>query len=245
MAAPPREPAQGSREAGRPGDRDARQAYVAALARVDETASKQRKVWDLVAATQKKLADGVGAAVASPQSASSLQLSLENEKLKEARAAYIKALQGAGEKDGDVVGYVVAINGKLSVANVYPSNGLFRKMWEKQLAAVVTEAIGEKPGAAARRRCPAAGAGRSDRVPGRRREGQALRAHACRRHAPGGARRRQVALQRGARRRRQVDPPQLPGEVARNSRTQEFLDQVEGPWFAVAARQGRSLLALR
>ena len=33
----------------------------------------------------------------------------------------------------------------MSAANVYPSNGLFRKMWEKQLAAVVTEAIGEKP----------------------------------------------------------------------------------------------------
>jgi hypothetical protein len=29
-------------------------------------------------------------------------------------------------------------------ANVYPSNGLFRKMWSKQLAASVTEAIGEK-----------------------------------------------------------------------------------------------------
>jgi ARG/rhodanese/phosphatase superfamily protein len=114
----------------------------------DETTSKQREVWDQVAATQKKLSRNVGATVASPQSASSLQLSLEHEKLKEARAGYVKALQGAGEKDADVVGYAVAINGKLSVANVYPSNALFRKMWEKQLAAVVTEAIGEKAGAA-------------------------------------------------------------------------------------------------
>jgi hypothetical protein len=39
---------------------------------------------------------------------------------------------------------VVAINGRMSAANIYPSNALFRKMWEKQLAAVVTEAIGEK-----------------------------------------------------------------------------------------------------
>ena len=98
--------------------------------------------------TQRKLSQGLGAAVASPQSTSSLQLSLENEKLKEARTAYIKALQPGGEKDADVVGYVVAINGKMSAANIYPSNALFRKMWEKQLAAVVTEAIGEKPGAA-------------------------------------------------------------------------------------------------
>ena len=47
-----------------------------------------------------------------------------------------------------MVGYVVAINGRMSAANIYPSNALFRKMWEKQLAAVVTEAIGEKPGSA-------------------------------------------------------------------------------------------------
>ena len=141
MAAPPPEPRTPAAGSGGPNA-----PTTARLGRpIDETASKQRQVWDQVAATQKKLEQGVGAAVASPQSASSLQLSLENEKLKEARAAYIKALQGAAEKDGDIIGYVVAINGKLSVANVYPSNGLFRKMWDKQLAAVVTEAIGEKP----------------------------------------------------------------------------------------------------
>jgi hypothetical protein len=110
----------------------------------DEVANKQREVWDQVAATQKKLSRGVGAAVASPQSTSSLQLSLENEKLKEARGTYVKALQASGEKEADVIGYVVAINGKMSAASIYPSNALFRKMWGKQLAAVVTEAIGEK-----------------------------------------------------------------------------------------------------
>jgi hypothetical protein len=109
----------------------------------DEVASKQRQVWDSVAVTQKKLSQGLNAPVASPQSASSLQLALENEKLKEARTAYIGALQPAGETDADIVGYVVAINGKMSAANLYPSNALFRKMWSKQLAAVVTEAIGE------------------------------------------------------------------------------------------------------
>ena len=115
----------------------------------DETSTKQRKVWDSVANTQQKLSQGLNAAVAAPQSASSLQLSLENGKLKEARTAYIKALEQAGVQETDVVGYVVAINGKISVANVYPSNALFKKMWGKQLAAVVTEAIGEKAGAQA------------------------------------------------------------------------------------------------
>jgi hypothetical protein len=45
-----------------------------------------------------------------------------------------------------VLGYIAAINGKPVSANVYPSNALFRKMWSKQLAAAVTEAIGERPG---------------------------------------------------------------------------------------------------
>jgi hypothetical protein len=119
----------------------------AAAIRQDEVSTKQRQVWDSVAVTQKKLSSGLNAAVASPQSASSLQLALENEKLKEARAAYVGALQAAGETDADVVGYVVAINGRMSNANLYPSNALFRKMWNKQLAAAVTEAIGERPGA--------------------------------------------------------------------------------------------------
>jgi hypothetical protein len=138
MAAPPPDKA-------RPVEPNAPHAARAGRA-PDEVADKQRQVWDSVARTQQKLSQGLGAAVASPQSTSSLQLSLENEKLKEARAGYIKALQPGGEKDADVVGYVVAINGRMSAANLYPSNALFRKMWEKQLAAVVTEAIGEKAG---------------------------------------------------------------------------------------------------
>src|SRR5581483_5036194 len=107
-------------------------------------------------ATQKKLSSGLNAPVASPQSTSSLQLSLENEKLKEARAAYIAALQAAGEKEADIIGYAVAINGRVSTANLYPSNGLFRKMWTKQLAAAVTEAIGESQAAAPAAAPPAA-----------------------------------------------------------------------------------------
>jgi hypothetical protein len=112
-----------------------------------DVASKQKKVWDSVAATQSKLAQGVGASVNSPASGTSLQLSLENEKLKGARASYLAALKAKGEGEADILGYVVAINGQLSSANLYPSNAMFRKLWEKQLAAAVTEAIGEKKAA--------------------------------------------------------------------------------------------------
>ncbi|MDX2201375.1 MAG: DUF6569 family protein [Hyphomicrobiaceae bacterium] len=110
-----------------------------------DTSTRQRKVWTEVARTQDKLRSGLGGeTVAAAQSATSLQLSLENDKLKSAREAYIKALQPAGESGDDIVGYIVAINGEITSANVYPSNGLFRKMWAKQLAASVTEAIGER-----------------------------------------------------------------------------------------------------
>ena len=153
MAAPPQpsQPQAGYTTAGGPAEpaqRAAREREQRVARERDEVAEKQRQVWDQVANTQRKLSSGLGAAVASPQSASSLQLSLENEKLKAARGAYVKALQPSGEKEGDVIGYVVAINGRISAANVYPSNALFRKMWGKQLAAVVTEAIGEKTASA-------------------------------------------------------------------------------------------------
>jgi len=145
MAAPPPAKAQPQAESPMAGNNS---AAMRGGREHDEVAAKQRQVWDSVAVTQKKLSSGLNAAVASPQSASSLQLALENDKLKEARAAYVGALQASGEKDADVVGYAVAINGRMSNANLYPSNALFRKMWSKQLAAAVTEAIGEKPGSA-------------------------------------------------------------------------------------------------
>src|SRR4029077_7211080 len=110
----------------------------------DDTSSRQPEVWRSVRKAQEVLSKNVGAPVAAPQSQSSLQLAYENEKLQTARAAYLNALKPAGEKDSDIVGYVFAINGKINSADIYPSNGLFRKMWTKSIAATATEAIGEK-----------------------------------------------------------------------------------------------------
>jgi len=112
----------------------------------DETMVRQQAMWANVAKVQDKLSTRVGAPVAATESSSSLQLSLENEKLASARSAYVKALKSEGEKDNDVVGYVFAVNGKVNSGDVYPSNGLFKKMWAKQLNASVTEAIGERDG---------------------------------------------------------------------------------------------------
>ncbi len=125
---------------------------------VDETSERQSKVWEEVSRTQSKLTGGLNQAVQSATSESSLQLSLENEKLQAKRTDYIKALEGYGTEKDDIIGYVFAINGKLNSADLYPSNALFRKMWDKLLTASVTEAIGESGDAALTTATPPAAA---------------------------------------------------------------------------------------
>lgn len=114
--------------------------------RGDDTSARQSEVWASVAAAQRKLTQNLGAAVAARESASSLQLALENEKLAEARARYLAALRTPGEASDDIVGFVTVINGHINSAEVYPSNALFRKMWPKMVEAAATEAIAEKDG---------------------------------------------------------------------------------------------------
>jgi cytochrome c biogenesis protein ResB len=111
---------------------------------VAEASVRQQQVWDNVQKTQSRLSGNLRASVNSAQSASSLQLALENEKLMDAQKGYINALKAAGEKEDDIVGFIFAVNGTLNSADVYPSNGLFRKMWMKLVTASVIEAIGHK-----------------------------------------------------------------------------------------------------
>jgi hypothetical protein len=108
-----------------------------------DTGTRQQRVWKRVQAIQERLSATVGTRVNSSASQTSLQLALENEKLQDLQTAYVKALEAVA-KDDDVVGYVFAINGKLNSADIYPSNGLFRKMWPKLLKASAIEAIGHR-----------------------------------------------------------------------------------------------------
>jgi hypothetical protein len=124
------------------GDRGRMQ--LAGNAAISETGERQQKVWENVRKTQSRLTGNLGASVQSAQSGSSLQLALENEKLMDAQKLYINALKAAGESSDDIVGFIFAVNGELNSADVYPSNGLFRKMWTKLLTASVIEAIGHK-----------------------------------------------------------------------------------------------------
>lgn len=115
-----------------------------AAAPVSDTSARQQEIWRKVRKTQEGLSSNLGVTVNAAASQSSLQLALEHEKLEAAQSAYLAALQPAGEKESDVIGYVFAVNGKLNSAEMYPSNGLFRKMWPKLLKASITEAIGQK-----------------------------------------------------------------------------------------------------
>lgn len=107
---------------------------------------RQSEVWKDVEETQRKLAGTVGAPVESRESRSSLQLSLENKQVLASVAEYVKALAPAIDKAPDALGLAFAINGAINSADLYPSHGLFKKLWPKLLNAAATEAVAEKNG---------------------------------------------------------------------------------------------------
>lgn len=103
----------------------------------------QSEVWEKVDEAQQKLNRSVATEVRAEDSASSLQLSLENEKVRESADAYIEKLSGIVKGQTDIIGYAFAINGKLNSADVYASNSLFNKLWPKLLKASAIEATAE------------------------------------------------------------------------------------------------------
>lgn len=105
--------------------------------------NEQREVWDKVAETQKKLGDRLGAAVVDSTSTTSMELALNNEKVRENVDEYVKALREIIKGKKDVIGFVFAINGAVNSADVYGSNDLFVKLWPKLLNAASVEAIAE------------------------------------------------------------------------------------------------------
>jgi hypothetical protein len=101
----------------------------------------QTEVWKEVANAQKNLSVNVTADVTVNASSSSLQLSLENKKLKKATESFVNKFDDLTKGKSDVIGYAFAINGKINSADIYLSNHLFAKLWPKMLKAAVTEAI--------------------------------------------------------------------------------------------------------
>jgi hypothetical protein len=127
-------------------------AYVLSsrkLKLASRSGQNQGDVWSGVAEQQDKLEHNVArlsgkeAEVRSPDSSSSLQLTLESKDLAAVRKEYLDKLGPLLDGKTDVIGFVYAINGELNSAEVYDNKSLFRALWPKLLDSAVTEAIAE------------------------------------------------------------------------------------------------------
>ncbi|MCI0393150.1 MAG: hypothetical protein MOB07_30840 [Acidobacteria bacterium] len=106
----------------------------------------QAEVWDKVSEAQDKLSEKLGASVRERRSATSLQLTLEDERIDQRVERYVRELSpiiDGADGQGDVIGYAFAINGKVNSADLYGSKALFRKLWTKLLKASAVEAVAE------------------------------------------------------------------------------------------------------
>lgn len=104
---------------------------------------QQNEVWAKVAEAQSKLAKNVGGSVQSKDSPSSLQLTLEDKKLLEHLDNYVKAMAKLTEGKKEVIGYVVAVNGKIDGADIFGSAALFEKVWPRLLKGCAVDALAE------------------------------------------------------------------------------------------------------
>ena len=109
-------------------------------------ARSQQEVWSKVAEAQKKLSDNVGGSVAAEESKTSLQLSLENEKISATTDEFVRTLAGITSGKSDVIGYAFAVNGQINSADIYVSNALFKKLWPRMLKAAAVEAVANSRG---------------------------------------------------------------------------------------------------
>jgi hypothetical protein len=107
------------------------------------SARSQGQVWQKVEEAQAKLSRNVGAPVNDAASPTSLQLALENTKVRATADEYVKALAGIVAQHPDAVGYAFSVNGKLNSAEVYASHALFRKLWGGLLKSNAVEALAE------------------------------------------------------------------------------------------------------
>ena len=114
--------------------------------------ASQAKVWSEVNVAQEKLSSGVAGFTGVPNedvrsvaSRSSLQLTLENDKVQALTAEYIDKLSSIVGAHSDVIGFVFAINDKLNSADVYASNAMFKRFWPRLLKTAAIEAVAERP----------------------------------------------------------------------------------------------------
>jgi hypothetical protein len=111
-----------------------------------KSSASQSEVWSQVAEVQSDLRGAFGASVADEESPTSLQLTLENDKLQECVSTAVEKLTASlGEYD-NVVGFAFAINGEINSADIYGSPMLFAKMWPTLIEAAAMEALSNPAG---------------------------------------------------------------------------------------------------
>ena len=105
--------------------------------------SSQSKVWKYVEKQQGKYNKNLKTDVKKNESASSLQLALENKDLKKELANYKVNLNDILDKHPNAIGFAYCVNGQFSRADVYMNRKLFSDLWPKLLNSSIMEAIGD------------------------------------------------------------------------------------------------------
>jgi len=103
----------------------------------------QHAVWEQVDAYQSRACESLGSEVRSSDSASSLELTLDNEKLRQTAHEYVAALQPVFAGKDDVVGFAFSVNGRVSTADSFGSAELFSKLRDKLLDSAASEALSQ------------------------------------------------------------------------------------------------------
>jgi hypothetical protein len=104
----------------------------------------QNAVWQGVAQLQRDLERNLGGSVQSPLSASSLQLTLESDRVQQAVAAYVNDIGPRTVDEADAIGVAVVVNGEIQSVDTYGSAGLFRELFPKVLKAGAVAAVAER-----------------------------------------------------------------------------------------------------
>ena len=101
----------------------------------------QNDVWEEVSNYQTGASRQIKEEVRSRISPTSLQLTLEDDKVKGKISEYVEALQPVFEGKKDVLGFAFFINGKISTVETFGNAALFGKLQKKMLEAAASEAF--------------------------------------------------------------------------------------------------------
>ena len=104
-------------------------------------ANNQQSVWENVKKQQDDLDGNVDGPVVATSSPSSLELTLDNENVKKAKAPYDAKLGKLIEGKSDVVGFVFAVNGEVTCGDIYAGPSLLKQLWPKLIDSAVVEAV--------------------------------------------------------------------------------------------------------